>query len=179
VFFVGFIGSLTVYLGKWGVSSTILFPRRSPEFLFIYAPTSFGWRQLLLADNSGLDITWYNRIGAGMVWFWITLVFLMIVGFGYSFFWTSSSMIYLLMRKKVDEMDLDEVYLEELEDDDVFGGPPTAPLMTAEAPTSTGTTQLQESLGVRQDRPAPPPEAPADPPKELPPPSVPPPDSAS
>jgi hypothetical protein len=220
VFFVGFMGSLTVYLGKWGMGNTPLIKtaNRSPEYLFIYTPTSFGWRQVLLEDSKGgelaaidsgltmlrhkvdgqtfeklagpetelgkhkaraeaenkqwVDSLWiYNKIGAGMVSFWITLLFLMVLGFGYSFFWTSSSMIYLLMRKKVDEMDLDEVYLEETDEDDVFGGSPTTPLQTITPPApSGGTSQIQESLTVRQDRPAPPPADPPAPPPPSPPP---------
>jgi hypothetical protein len=223
VFFVGFMGSLTVYLGKWGVSSTILFSGRSPEFLFVHAPTSFGWKQLLLADSPGGEYAavedelvslrhkrdgqelkqltdpntpfgnrksiadknyqnWWdsfylwNKIGAVMVWFWITLLLLMILGFGYSFFWTSSTMIYLLMRKKVDEMDLDEIYLEEPEEDDIFGGPPTTPLPSTEAAAPGGTTQLQETLGVRQDREAPPADSL---PSQPPPPTSPPPEESS
>src|SRR5207244_212129 len=52
VFFVGFMGSLMVYLGKVGVSETPFSgPKhlnRDPSYLFVYAPTSFGWRPLLL-----------------------------------------------------------------------------------------------------------------------------------
>jgi hypothetical protein len=52
VFFIGFMTSLTVYLAKWGVSETPFSSRsyanREPTFLFVYAPTSFGWRTLLL-----------------------------------------------------------------------------------------------------------------------------------
>ena len=50
VFFVGFMGSLMVYLGKWGVAQTPWHrvADRDPSFLFVYAPESFGWRTLLL-----------------------------------------------------------------------------------------------------------------------------------
>src|SRR5262249_44975456 len=50
IFFIGFIGSLMVYLAKWGVSQTpgLSLNEREPEFLFVYSPTSFGWRELLL-----------------------------------------------------------------------------------------------------------------------------------
>ena len=48
-----------------------------------------------------------------MTSFWVHLVFLMVIGFGYSYFWTASTQIYLLMRKRVDETEMDEVYLEE------------------------------------------------------------------
>src|SRR5262249_6575016 len=49
-FFLGFLGSFTVYLSKWGVAQTpfIQAAGREPSFLFAYAPTSFGWRTLLL-----------------------------------------------------------------------------------------------------------------------------------
>jgi hypothetical protein len=48
IFFVGFMGSLTVYLSKWAVSETTLVSSRQPAYLFVYAPESFGWRTLLL-----------------------------------------------------------------------------------------------------------------------------------
>jgi hypothetical protein len=68
-------------------------------------------------------------VGAGLVAIWLYLVFLLIVGFGYSYFWSASTIIYLLMRRKVDDTDLDEVYLEEDEGDDLYS--PTAPTPAA------------------------------------------------
>ena len=147
IFFVVCMSSLMVYLGKWGVSQTPFTKsaNRSPEYLFIYSPTSFGWRELML-KGSPVEITpdrskaglnaegkpvepidgyWYtdpdaaskymqsfyysNYFGAGMVSFWMSLLFMMMLGFSYSFFWTQASMIYLLMRKKVDEVEVDDV----------------------------------------------------------------------
>lgn len=132
VFFVGFVGSLAVYLGKWGVASMPGSSRfnRDPSYLCVYAPTSFGWRDLLLEGSpvvggkqnfSQTDINEYvsktfhfwNYIGAFFVAMWLYVFFLMIVGFGYSYFWSASTIIYFLMRRKVDDVDLDEVYLEE------------------------------------------------------------------
>src|SRR5262245_23688901 len=42
VFFVGLMGSLMVYLGKWGLSQTpgAEWLKREPTYLFAYAPTS-------------------------------------------------------------------------------------------------------------------------------------------
>src|SRR5207249_1246806 len=113
---IGFIGSFMVYLSKWGVAQTpwIQTAGREPSFLFVYAPTSFGWRDLLLngAKVGGEDVvvdghinpqaydryvgrddsyqgpdklTTYNVIGARMVAFWLGLIFLLILGFGYSY----------------------------------------------------------------------------------------------
>jgi hypothetical protein len=203
VFFVGLVGSLTIYLGQWAMSNTpfIDYAKRSPQFLFIYTPTSFGWRELLLSGSEGeefvrlqeqemnllrlpenkkqgseyetrlaevrdkkvaaerrynewLSTAWAsNKIGAGMVAFWVTLWFLMILGFGYSFFWTTSTMVYLLMRKSVDDTDLDEVYLEDEETEDVYGKPggSTLPMTSAEPPS--GKLEMVD-LNVKTDKPA-------------------------
>src|SRR5262249_55445852 len=49
VFFVVFMSSLMVYLGKWGVAQTPFteMAHGEPEYLMIYSPKSFGWRELL------------------------------------------------------------------------------------------------------------------------------------
>src|SRR5262249_1688692 len=147
VFFVGLMGSLMVYLGKWGLSQTPFASsvNREPTYLFAYAPTSFGWRDLLLHGDpnsqtrevlhpNGLigteyyyagEMSWSNHIGAFFTAMWTSLVFLAVVGFGYSFFWCSSTIIYLLMRKVVDDTELDEIHLEEEEPEEPY--PQTAP----------------------------------------------------
>jgi hypothetical protein len=193
IFFVGFLGSFAIYLSKWGVSKTPWIERagRDPSFLFVYAPTSFGWRTLLLdgarteggvpvVQDGAIDPTaynayvgklaWWNKVGAGLVAFWVGLVFLLVLGFGYSFFWSAATIIYLLMRRSVDGADLDEVYLED-EDESPFsaGTPPAA---APAAPPKPGLTMVEApSL-----RPAAPPAAPILPPTStdaLPPPTTP------
>src|SRR5262249_9172406 len=147
-FFVLFFASLMVYLGKWAVSQAPWneAANRRPDYLFIFAPQSFGWRELLLkdspyavhegatvrgpskrrvveylptnpdADKQGRGEFWsYNTLGAGLVGLWLGLIFLMMLGFTYSFFWSAATIIYLLMRRKVDEAELDEVAGEEEE----------------------------------------------------------------
>jgi hypothetical protein len=161
IFFVGFIGSFTVYLSKWAVSRTpsVTFAQsRDPVYLFIYAPESFGWRELLLRDKlvdgdplvvdgkvnpdaydrylgnnnkkmiDEKDQLWgYNKFAAGMVAFWLYLAFLLIIGFGYSLFWSMMTIIYFLLRRNVDAAEMDEVYLEEDEHDLAYSGPLTPP----------------------------------------------------
>jgi hypothetical protein len=136
---------------------------RKPDFLFVYAPDSFGWRPLLLkgavvdgekvvdadgqinpdaynkwvgnvpAYNGPDRLAWYNLVGAGLVAFWLGLVFLLILGFSYSYFWSASTIVYMLLRRSVDAAEMDEVYLDEDEGDGAFGGPLTPP---AVAPTA-------------------------------------------
>jgi hypothetical protein len=150
VFFVGFMGSLMIYLAKWGISETPLNEafNRDPSYMFIWAPTSYHWRDLLtqgssVAEDPGAALShWWNYVGPFCVAIWLGLVFLMIVGFGYSYFWTASTIIYLMMRRKVDDTELDEVYLEEEEPEDSYTAPATAPPASAQ-PAATPTTGMQ------------------------------------
>lgn len=190
VFFVGLMGSLTIYLAKWGMSLAAinnLFDR-DPSYLFAFAPTSYEWRDLLLRGSphavmqevvrrsgvveSTLSIRpgfmWpQNYIGAILVAFWTWLGFAMVVGFGYSYFWTAATNIYFLLRHHIDDVEFDEVYLEE--DELGFGGdyeytPPeptepqregtvalnvveTAPGQSAQTSPQGATTQQPASQG--------------------------------
>jgi hypothetical protein len=160
IFFVGFMGSFAVYMSKWAVAETPLMTyfNRDPTYLMVYAPDSFGWRPLLLqgAKVDGVNVVengrvrpdvlkdykerdwhWWNSAGAGLMAIWLGLIFLLVVGFGYSFFWSAVTIIYMLLRKVADGAELDEVYLDEDEADGVFGSsipPPPAPPSTPSKP---------------------------------------------
>ncbi len=148
VFFIGFMASFGVYLAKWSVASTpfIQSANRSPEYLFVYAPTSFGWRELLLQgakvdganvvvdgkiDHNtyrkflGFDsenrskkdsLVWWNIIGAIMVGVWLGVFFLFVVGFGYSYFWCAATFIFLLIRKDLDNNEINELHVDDEEE---------------------------------------------------------------
>ena len=151
-----FLASLSVYLGKWAISQTPFneYFNQRPDYLFIHAPESLGWKQLLLhgteleqkvvqdgnvyklTDKSEADanryrqtLAWYNYAGAYVTTFWLTLLFLFMLGFSYSFFWSAMTMVYLLMRRHVDEVELDEIYLEDESDD-----PPLMPSIPPPSP---------------------------------------------
>ena len=183
--FVVVVGSLTTYFAKWGVSK---FPAwgsdRSPEYLFIYAPESLGWRKLLTEGSPAAindlgqpthpryeeymnDYAWYNHAGAGMVSFWVTLVFLLVIGFSYSYFWTASTQMYLLMRKRVDETEMDEVYLEEEAAEPPSMGDTLAPTPTTPTPTPTGPVSVPvDAPTLKQPEKPPEPTPPADKPAD-------------
>ncbi len=186
VFFVGLMGSLMVYLGKWGVSQTPDPFDREPTYLFIYAPTSYGWRDLLLFKHPaaetvevvqgngtlGSELTlsgtymrsmnWYNYLGAYLVTIWVWLLFLMVVGFGYSYFWTATTIIYLLMRRKVDDTEMDEVHLEEEEFEEPAPRPAgTAPAAPAGGTAAPGGRTMVEAPTLKAPATAGPPTAPA------------------
>lgn len=159
---VVFIGSLSVYLGKWAISQTPFneSTNQRPDYLFIHAPESLGWKQLLLhgtplekkvektaagyelVDKNKADATryretlaWYNYAGAAVTTFWLVLLFMLMIGFSYSFFWTAMTVIYLLMRRNVDEVELDEIYLEDDEPEAT-----STPAVTVPPPTPINST---------------------------------------
>ncbi|MCS6850977.1 MAG: hypothetical protein NZ700_07375 [Gemmataceae bacterium] len=172
VFFVGFMGSLVVYLAKWGVArGQGLWAPREPSYLFVYAPTSFGWRDLLVqgatVDGNSVvvngqivpelfekyynSLSVVNKIGAFLVAVWTYLFFLLVLGFGYSYFWGASTIIYFLMRRKVDDTDMDEVYREE-DDEEQPPYSTTTPAPGTAAPPAgegTGVTQMVEAPTLR------------------------------
>ncbi|MBX3401493.1 MAG: hypothetical protein KF873_22395 [Gemmataceae bacterium] len=143
-FVVVLLASLSVYLGKWALSQTPFneYFHQQPDYLFIHAPESLGWKQLLLhgtplekqlvqkdsiyqlvdknpteAERYRKTLAWYNYAATYVTTFWLTLLFLCMLGFSYSFFWSAMTVVYLLMRRHVDEVDLDEIYLEDDGDD--------------------------------------------------------------
>ena len=192
IFFVGFMGSAAVYFAKWGVQQTpgLGAVGRDPSYLFAYAPTSFEWRSILLKGAKGGDqlvvddqgrinpetekafrseLKFYNLFAAAVVSLWLMLFFLLILGFGYSYFWSASTIIYLLMRRKVDDTELDEVYLEEEEQESPYGAgatfPEIKPAPTA-APASNVTMLESPTLRAapNEEAPAPPPSGDGNPP---------------
>lgn len=170
-FVVILIGCMMVYLGKWAVSvpASTLYSDRKPDFLFVYAPESYGWKELLLKGSDAEvkpslvtegnkrrveyvpanleadkayrdDLRIHNKIGAGLATFWMILIFLMMIGFTYSYFWSAAALIYLLMRKQVDEVETDEVFIEDetaLNPQPIPPAPaaPPAPVSPPPAPT--------------------------------------------
>jgi hypothetical protein len=188
VFFVSFMGSLAVYLASWGENKGTFVQSRNPSYLFVYAPTSWDWDVLLLegasvtgsggavVQNGAVntanynayvgELWWYQKVGAWLVSIWLGIFFLLILGFAYSYFWSASSIIYLLMRRHVDDAEMDEVYFEEDEQEEYPLGPPAAPSKTAAPAMPQGTTMV-EAPSLRVSTPstaAAPPPPPAAPP---------------
>jgi hypothetical protein len=168
-FVVVLAGSMTVYLGKWGVNSTAatLRPSHTPDYLFVNAPKTLGWRELL---TRGSDIEWtgtpnaaaladpelkefaeyrnpaaakkylgsywaYHTFSTWLVSFWLFAVLLFMLGFSYSYFWSASTVLYQLMRYRVDDIELDEVHLESSEPETPLAAPAPVPV----APPTGGT----------------------------------------
>jgi hypothetical protein len=54
-----------------------------------------------------------GRAGIAVLSFWVGCVQFIALGFGLSYFWTAATGIYLLLRSRVDNTELDEVFLED------------------------------------------------------------------
>jgi hypothetical protein len=189
VFFIGLMASMTVYLGKWAVTLAPTLDQREPSYLFQWAPTSFGWRDLLLHKSPHptaeyhIPVNWHNNIGTFFVSLWLYLFFLLVVGFGYSYFWAASTIIYLLMRQKVDDTEMDEIHMEE--EPEPFPAPsPSGTSSLDPAKPNQTAPQMVESPQLRTAAPAPPtmaaaPSQPASPPSAEPAKDVPRPEGAT
>src|SRR5262245_26693817 len=98
---------------------------------------------------------------------WLGVVFLLVVGFGYSYFWTASTIIYSLMRKVVDDTEIDEIHLEEdLQQpfaQEMNAQPPPGPGPGA-APGGPGLTMVEPPTLRTTPPPPPEPPKPAEPP---------------
>src|SRR5574340_97058 len=65
-----------------------------------------------------------GSFGAGLIRFWAGCVKLLAVGFIYSYFWTATGAIYLLLRHDADDTEMDEVFLDEDATEPTDGLPP-------------------------------------------------------
>lgn len=73
-----------------------------------------------------------QKLAAFITGFWTHLLFLGLVGFAYSLFWSSGTIIYFLLRKQIDETEFDDVYIEDERD---FAPPPLSSSVAPVAPS--------------------------------------------
>jgi hypothetical protein len=72
-------------------------------------------------------------IGAFLVAFWVYLVISILGAFAISFYFSANTIIYYLMRREVDATELDDVYLEQVDDEFAEPAPLTATTTVASA----------------------------------------------
>jgi len=135
-FFVVLFADLMIHMTQWAVAwgggDKLL------GQLFFYAPDASGWGSS--TDPSVATPNGLNKIGAICTGIWLYLVFLLLVGFVYSYFWSASTIIYYLLRRDVDNTEMQEVFLEgEGDDMDIPGehAAPTSPVVSSGEPPQT------------------------------------------
>ena len=85
-------------------------------------------------DINYTDLAWSEDAAAGLISFWVYLVVSLLGAFAISFYFSANTIIYYLMRREVDATELDDVYVEEIDED--FGE--TAPVTPGEAIATSG-----------------------------------------
>ena len=90
------------------------------SFVIWLAYWSAGWgcgsEQIGGIMNGTGDFGGMGQAGAVLIQFWAGCVKLLAVGYMFSYFWSASTAIYLLLRKDVDNTEMDEVFLEDQEE---------------------------------------------------------------
>lgn len=106
-------------------------------------------------EPSILTLNLGEGIGSWFVSLWVYLTIALIGAFAISFYFSSNTIIYYLMRREVDATELDDVYVEQLEDDFSEAAPATA---AADAPAAPAATAPAPAPAA-EPAPAPPPPA--------------------
>ena len=74
---------------------------------------SWGAGTATLVSIDGQTLGPLGNTGAQIVQFWTNCLLTLAYGFVFSYFWTSTTVIYFLLRRLVDATELDEVYMPE------------------------------------------------------------------
>lgn len=135
---VGFLAALVaqmfaigvVYLSLWGASWTSGEPQM--QALRSHLPSlaaEFQWFDpaAIAIEPAGApprELSQVGQIGVRVLGFWIDCVRYLALGFGVAYFWASATGIYLLLRKEVDNTEVDSVRLDGEETQ--YGLPPLA-----------------------------------------------------
>jgi hypothetical protein len=109
--FISLVASLMVYLSAVGVASGLGTARTGA--MLLGSPDSVGGPAFVGAASA-------SHVGAGTILAgaWLQVVGLVVAGFAGSFFWTSTTVIYLLLRHVDDATDFREVFPPPSEDKD-------------------------------------------------------------
>jgi hypothetical protein len=117
--FVKFLTFLTLFITHTGIAAfwtafTLGKGGSENKILRLWAePTlSEPWRVISAAQQSGAEASAQHLFE-----FWIWIAMALVAAFIISFFLTSQTIIYFLMRKVVDATDIEEVYMEESDED--------------------------------------------------------------
>jgi hypothetical protein len=146
IFLVWLLGQILAQLTVWGVSwgmgyeRTVEFAAGSPD---IVSPAGTAWESPSAA--------WGAQIARG----WMCLLGVVVTGFVHTFFWTSATIAYFLLRHSVDGNEFDEVYAEEVEErDELLPLVGTAAMSDRGGPSSPAGSPPPPD--VQQPAPAPP-----------------------
>jgi len=107
IFFVWLMAQLLTQLAVWGVSWGLGYDAVAGLLGFQHEPADSG-------PYAEAATAW----GAGIAQGWMRVLSLLVVAFVHTFFWSSATIIYFVLRHSIDANDFDEVYVEDTEEKD-------------------------------------------------------------
>ncbi len=128
---LGALGMLVVGLFAWGTivltgwaASWLAGAQLAQATIAGHAGLGSSVGGLGLASGTGAagDLGSLGQAGLGLIGFWNNVAVTLAASFALSYFWTSTTAIYFLLRRHVDATELDEVYLPE--EREPYGLPP-------------------------------------------------------
>ncbi len=120
-----------------------------------------SWDFLRGAEGSAaVGRSWSFRAGTGVLHFWKSLLRTVAVGFLFGHFWCLAAAIYLLLRKQIDDAELDELFvLEEQRTYELPSLQETPPTVVTPRPHEPSSSLTHPSLAETTVPPAKPPSA--------------------
>ena len=109
IFFVWLMAQILTQLAVWGVSWGMGYQA--------VVGLLGGTLEVAATDDPAAEMAVVSR-GAEIVRCWMYALDVVVVGFVYTFFWSSATIAYFVLRHSVDANDFDEVFVEESEDRD-------------------------------------------------------------
>lgn len=88
------------------------------------------------------NLNWGEKVGAGLIVWWVYVVIGLIGAFAISFYFSANTIIYYLMRREVDATEMDDVYVEETEDEVEEGMPPAGATESIGVASQTATVRV-------------------------------------
>ena len=136
----------------------------------------FGGGERLHQDADKLDVMWHaptfdslfgsfnweamsesESIGAWLIGVWVFLVAASVFAYLLSYAASSTTVIYYLLRRKVDATDLDDVYVEELEEEEIFHAEEEVPPVKDEgeaAPAGEAEAEPEPESPAEEEKPS-------------------------
>ncbi len=119
---------------------------------------AFEMRKLTYAPEwSTLGIS--DSVAAGITAFWVYLIIGLLGAYVISFYFSANTIIYMLMRRKVDATEMDAVYLDPADAETAEPQPPAQPAAPAAAAPAAAVPLVGEKPAAAADKASQPPQA--------------------
>ncbi|MBI5762916.1 MAG: hypothetical protein HZA51_05255 [Planctomycetes bacterium] len=131
-----FVG-ITMNIGSPFLTEATSGPRPGKLDALWTAPSLTGNTPFYGSFDTGAQLSGISWFGQVLIKFWVYGLWGLVAAFVVSLFFSSSTLIYLLLRREVDATDLEEVYVEDSALDDVAATQSAAPAAASQGESGT------------------------------------------